>query len=159
MTALLVWSNILYIPIPFFWLDFLMVQHHPILWTQRWVHEKYAIRFFYSMYRLLTPPGTKGSSIDYFKRKISPSQSQLLCRWDGKRGTHEVRGHRFGSWLPHARVFHMKKSRDLLLVGSLPGFNIFFWLKLLWYRVEPSHPVLKRDFGTGCFTGDEDRDF
>ena len=41
-------------------------------------------------YRLVTPTGTLGSSMGYFKRKISIFPSDVMCRRDGQKGTREA---------------------------------------------------------------------
>ena len=45
----------------------------------------------------LLPPGTKGSFMGYFKRKISLFQSQVMYRRDGKVGACEARDPKFSS--------------------------------------------------------------
>ena len=42
-------------------------------------------------YRLMLPTGTLGSSMSYFKRKISIFSSEVMCRRDGKKDTRETR--------------------------------------------------------------------
>ena len=48
-------------------------------------------------YRLVTQTGTLDSYMGYFKRNISPSQSEQLCSWDGKGVACEARGRGFKS--------------------------------------------------------------
>ena len=45
----------------------------------------------------LYQPVPVGSSIGYFKRKISPTRSEQLCSWDSKGATCETRGREFKS--------------------------------------------------------------
>ena len=46
-------------------------------------------------YRVVPPTGTLGSSMCYFKRKVSPSQSEELCSRDGKGAMRKARGREF----------------------------------------------------------------
>jgi hypothetical protein len=47
------------------------------------------------MYRLVVPTGTLGSSMGYFKRKISIFLSEVMYKWDGKKDTREARDPEF----------------------------------------------------------------
>ena len=92
---------------------------------------------FLHFYRVVLPPGTKGSSIGYFKRKVPLFPWQVMCRRNGKEGICEARDSEFGSWPPHA---------------TLPGINIF-WPKMLGYWLEPTPNTkesLKHQFFTQC---------
>jgi len=64
--------------------------------------------------------------MSYFKRKISPSQSEPLRRWDGKGATHEARGRGF-----------ISKRKDILREYFGTGWNI--------------DPVPKETLSTGYF--------
>src|SRR6185312_6486214 len=48
-------------------------------------------------YRLVTPTATLGSSMGYFKKKISIFPSDVMCRRDGQKVTHETRDLEFES--------------------------------------------------------------
>ena len=60
-------------------------------------HVFYLFLFPQIRRRVVLPTGTLGSSMGYFKRKTSPSQSEELCSWDGKGATREARGRGFKS--------------------------------------------------------------
>ena len=94
-------------------------KHHPVPMSSFW-------------YRVVLSTGTKGSFMSYFKCKISLFLSRLLCRWDGKGGTHETGGYSFES------------------VRSSSCFDIFFNQKYFgtWWSL---HPVLS-GLGAGSLT-------
>ena len=77
-------------------------------------------------YRLVLPTGTLGSSISYFKKKISPTRSEHLCSWDGKGAMCEVRGREFKSQTK--RIFCIN-FKDL---GT--GWFIRYQRLSLWYH-------------------------
>ena len=63
-----------------------------------WVPVGNTNRYLKSLrYRLMLPTGIKGSSMSYFKKKISIFSSKVMCRRDGKKDTRETRDSVFES--------------------------------------------------------------
>jgi len=93
-----------------------------------WMSLRY--RLVLHRYRVL-PTGTLCSSMGYFKRKISLFSSEVMYRWDGKKGTREARDLEFES---RPTIFDKNTTKESLR-------HQFFYLVLMTMAKDPGFGV------------------